>query len=145
MPRDQIPPWGRTLLHGEAGKPTLAVGVASPKGVPWRGGGVTFGRRAAATGGAAAHSGRVFDGGRGNLRAFGRRTAGGSGRWRGNLRAFGAGRRAEAGVGGATYGRSGGAQRAEAGAGGVTFGRSGGKKAGKRRGWRALGAEKPPF
>lgn len=37
MPRDLIPPWGRTLLHGEAEKPTTAVGVASPKAVPWRG------------------------------------------------------------------------------------------------------------
>ena len=37
MSRDLIPPWGRTLLHGEAEKPTTAVGVASPKAVPWRG------------------------------------------------------------------------------------------------------------
>ena len=59
MPRDLIPPRGRTLLHGEAGKPTSAVGVASPKAVPRRGGGLTFGRRAAATGVRAAHGGVV--------------------------------------------------------------------------------------
>ena len=29
---------GRTLPHGEVGKPTSPVGIASPKAVPWRGG-----------------------------------------------------------------------------------------------------------
>ena len=82
MPRDLIPPRGRTLLHGEAGKPTSAVGVSSPKAVPRRGGGLTFGRRAAATGGQAAHGGVVS--------AAGGATFGRSG----------GARRAEAGAGG---------------------------------------------
>lgn len=76
------PPWERTLLHGEAEKPTSAVGVASPKAVPRRGGGLTFGRRAAATGGLAAHGGAVS--------AAGGATFGRSG----------GARRAEAGAGG---------------------------------------------
>ena len=37
MPMDLIPPWGCTLLHGEAGKLTSAVGIVSPTAVPWRG------------------------------------------------------------------------------------------------------------
>ena len=82
MHRDLIRPLGRTLLHGEAGKPTRAVGLLSPKGVPWRG------QRGdlRATGGGNGRSGGArrggFGGGRGNLRAFGRRTVGGSGRGR---------------------------------------------------------------
>ena len=52
--RDLIPPWGHTLLHGEAGKLTKEVGFASPRDVPWRGGGLGgrgFGGRKAAHGG----------------------------------------------------------------------------------------------
>ena len=48
------PPLGRTLLHSEAGKPTKEVGFASPRDVPWRGGGLGgrgFGGRKAAHGG----------------------------------------------------------------------------------------------
>ena len=82
MPRDRIAPWGRTPLHGEAEKPTTAVGLPSPKGVPWRG---RRGDLRAADGGNWRAGGARrggFGGGRGNLRAFGRRTAGGSGRGR---------------------------------------------------------------
>lgn len=59
MPRDLIPPRGRTLLHGEAGKPTSAVGVASPKAGHGGANGLAFGRRAAATGGTACLAGGV--------------------------------------------------------------------------------------
>ena len=47
------PPLGHTLLHGEAGKLTREVGFASPRDVPWRGGGLGgrgFGGRKAAHG-----------------------------------------------------------------------------------------------
>ena len=148
MPRDLIPPRGRTLLHGEAGKPTSAVGVVSPKAVPRRG------RRAdlRAAGGGNGRAGGArrggFGGGRGNLRAFGRRTAGGSGRGRakkphtrelpgsqGCVRAPGSGQ---------NRGKPGlhpGARRAKTGGAGAKRG----VRAGKRRGWWALGAQKTPF
>ena len=126
MSRDLIPPRGRTLLHGEAGKPTSAVGVASPKAVPRRGGGLTFGRRAAATGGQAAHGGVVS--------AAGGATFGRSG----------GARRAEAGAGGQKAAHAGlpGFQgcarapgsRAKPGASRVSIRARAGQKNGRRRG-----------
>ena len=148
MPRDLIPPKGRTLLHGEAGKPTSAVGVASPKAVPRRGGGLTFGRRAAAMGGQAAHGGAIS--------AAGGATFGRSG----------GARRAEAGASGqksrtrggfqgprGVRGRRGpgqkrgkprlhpGARRAKTGGAGAKRGRSGGQKGGYGGRW----GQKSPF
>ena len=149
MPRDRIAPLGRTLLHGEAGKPTTAVGLPSPKGVPWRGRRGNLRWRAAATGGLAAHGGVVS--------AAGGATFGRSG----------GARRAEAGAGGRksrTRGGSGGpggvrgrrgpgqnrgqpglhpgARRAKNGRRRGKTGRSGGQKAGLAG---AGGAKSPLF
>ena len=90
-----------------------------------------------------------FGGVRGNLRAFGRRTAGGSGRGRAkkpHTRGFrgsrgcarAPGSRAKPGPAWASSGRAPGKKTGGAGA-------KRGVRAGKRRGWRALGAQKAPF
>lgn len=149
MPRDRIAPWGRTLLHGEAGKPTSAVGIASPKAVLRQGGGLTFGRRAAATGGLAAHGGAVSAAGGATFGRSGgaRRAEAGAGgqkiRTRGGFR----GPRGVRGCRGPgqNRGKPGlhpGARRAKNGrrrGQNRTFGRA------KRRVRRALGAKRPLF
>jgi len=140
MPRDLIPPRGRTLLHGEAGKPTSAVGVASPKAVPRRGGGngraggarrvvsaaggATFGRSGGARraeAGAGGQKSRTRGGFRGPRGVRGRR---GPGQNRGKPGLHPGARRAK---NGRSRGKTG------------TFGRA------KRRVRRALGAKKPLF
>ena len=152
MSRDLIPPWGHTLLHGEAGKPTSAVGLASPKAVPRRGGGLTFGRRPRQRAGWRLTAGwfRRRAGQPSGVRAFGRRTAGGSGRGRAKKSRTRGGFRGPRGVRGRqgpgqNRGKTGlhpGARRAkkraEPGQNGA-FGRA------KRRVRRALGAKKPLF
>ena len=149
MPRDLIPRRGRTLLHGEAGKPTSAVGVASPKAVPRRGGGLTFGRRAAATGGQAAHGGVVSAAGGATFGRSGgaRRTNAGAvgqkSRTRGGFRGP-RGVRGRRGPG-KNRGKPGlhpGARRAK---NGRRRGQNGAFGRAKRRVRRALGAKKPPF
>ena len=142
MLRDLIPPRGRTLLHGEAGKSSSAVGVASPKTVPRRGGGLTFGRQTAATGGLAAHSGATF-GRSGGARRAEAGAGGQKSRTRGGFRgprgcARVPGFRAKPGPAGASSGR---APGKTGGAGGKT-GRSGGQKGGYGGRW---GAKKPLF
>ena len=147
MPRDLIPPRGRTLLHGEAGKPTSAVGVVSPKAVPRRGGGLTFGRLAAATGRLAAHGGVVSAAGGATFGRSGgaRRAKAGAGgqksRTRGGFRGprgvrgrRGPGKnRGKPGLHPGTRRAKNGRSRGKTG----TFGRA------KRRVRRALGAKKP--
>ena len=143
------PPGGRTLLHGEAGKPTTAVGLPSPKGVPWRG---RRGDLRAADGGNGRAGGARrggFGGGRGNLRAFGRRTAGGSGRGRAkkpHTRGLpgSQGVCAGAGVPGKT-GASRGFIRARAGQKTGGAGAKRGVRAGKKAGTAGVGGKKAPF
>ena len=148
MPRDLIPPRGRTLLHGEAGKPTSAVGVASPKAVPRRGGGLTFGRRAAATGVRAAHGGVVSaaDGATFGRSGGARRAEAGAGgqksRTRGGFRGPGGVRRYRGpGQNRGKPGLHSGARRAKNGRHRGKTGRSGGQKAGLA----GAGAQKAPF
>ena len=141
MPRDLIPPRGRTLLHGEAGKPTSAVGVSSPKAVPRRGGGLTFGRRAAHGGWFRRRAGqpsgvRAAHGGQRRARAGEKAAHAGASRVPGVC--------AGAGVPGKT-GASRVSIRARAGQKTGGAGAKRGVRAGKRRGWRALGAQKAPF
>lgn len=149
MPRDRIAPWGRTLLHGEAGKPTSAVGIASPKAVLRQGGGLTFGRRAAATGGLAAHGGAVSAAGGATFGRSGgaRRAEAGAGgqkiRTRGGFRGP-RGVRGRRGPG-QNRGKPGlhpGARRAKKRA---APGQNGAFGRAKRRVRRALGAKKPLF
>ena len=148
MPRDLIPPRGRTLLHGEAGKPTSAVGVASPKAVPRRGGGLTFGRRAAATGGLAAHGGAVSAAGGATFGRSGgaRRAEAGAGgqksRTRGGFRGPGGVRgRRDPGQNRGKPGLHPGVRRAKPGSAGAKRGRSGGQKGGYGGRW----GQKSPF
>lgn len=142
------PPRGRTLLHGEAGKPTSAVGVASPKAVPRRGGGLTFGRRAAATGGLAVHGGAVSAAGWATLGRSGgaRRAEAGAGGQK--SRTHGAsgvpGVCAGAGVPGKT-GASRGSIRARAGQKKGGTGAKRGVRAGKKAETAGVGGKKAPF
>ena len=87
MPRDLIPPRGRTLLHGEAGKPTSAVGVAQPKDGLVGAFGLAFGRRTAAKSGEGGLSRRLLGGGRSFFGVFGgKKSADGGGRRRWRMR-----------------------------------------------------------
>ena len=149
MPRDLIPPRGRTLLHGEAGKPTSAVGVASPKAVPRRGGGLTFGRRAAATGVRAAHGGVVSaaDGATFGRSGGARRAEAGAGGQKSRTRGGFRGPRGVRGRRGPGQNRGPpglhpGARRAKNGRRRGKTGRSGALRGRVRR---ALGAKKPLF
>ena len=85
MPGDLIPPWGSTLLHGEAKKPTTAVGVVQPSDGLVGAVGLAFGRRTAATGGGGGLGGQFLGGVKASFGVFGgKKSANGGGRrcWR---------------------------------------------------------------
>lgn len=142
MPRDLIPPRGRTLLHGEAGKPTSAVGVASPNAVPQRGGGRRqragrrrtagwFRRRAGQPSGV-----RAAHGGQKRVRAGKKAAHAGLPGSQGCARAPGS--REKPGQAGSPSGRAPGKKTGGAGA-------KRGVRAGKKAGTAGAGGEKAPF
>ena len=148
MPRDLIPPWGCTLLHGEAGKPTTAVGVALPQGCALVG-------RAGCPSAAGGGNGRAADlaGGvsaaAGLFRAAGGARAGASGaksRTRGRFRASGGvPRRASGRAAGAFSGPSRGFFRGAPGKNRAAPGQNGAFGRPSGAGTAGVGGKKAPF
>ena len=152
MHRDQIPPRGSTLLHGEAKKPTTAVGVALPQGCALAGRRVDLRAAGGGNGLGGWLGGRFFGGGGAFFGRLGERTAAGGGKsgrgwakkphtrglpgFQGSAKVPGS--RAKTG----TAGSFSGARRAKTGRLRGKTGRSGGRK---RRVRRVLGAKKPLF
>ena len=141
MPRDRIAPWGAHTSPRRSGKADLGSRGCQPQGCASAGRGLTFGRRAAATGVRAAHSGATF-GRSGGARRAEAGAGGPKSRTRGGFRGPGGVRRRRGP--GQNRGKPGlhpGARRAKTGGTGAKRGRSGGQKGGYGGRW----GQKSPF